>query len=317
MQLYWIYGVYIMQIKTIGREVFPGVEIPLMVSKDNNAIMPVPVNTTYRLVIMDEGTGIAMSGQERAIIHGPAVFFVNEQESLEIDMSGQGKLHIIYFHPSIINSSFSFDHVRNASRELFTVSEVQDMFWLNPFLFRSGVLVSHCRISPVGLRRLYHLMDSINDEFECQQSYLWICRGRSYFFEILCYVSTFFNSKSSDMDVALENTSDIMEEALIYIHTNYSDKITINSLVKHFHLNRTTINDMFRKATGESVISYLIKLRIEASAMMLRDTGIPINEIGCRVGFDDSSHFSRTFKKTIGCSPSQYRKDNSWMLSFS
>lgn len=306
-----------MQIKTIGREVFPGVEIPLMVSKYNNAIIPIPLNTTYRLIIMEEGTGIAMSGQERVIIHGPAVFFVNEQDSLEIEMAGQGKLHIIYFHPSIINNRFSFDYVRGASRDLVTDSEVQDMFWLNPFLFHSGVPVNHCQISSIALRRLHYLMDSINDEFESQQTYLWICRGRSYFFEMLCYMSTFFNSKTSDMDIVLENSSDIMEEALIYIHTNYSDKITINSLVKHFHLNRTTINDMFRKATGESVISYLIKLRIEASAMMLRDTGIPINEIGCRVGFDDCSHFSRTFKKTIGCSPTQYRKNNSWMLSFS
>jgi AraC family L-rhamnose operon regulatory protein RhaS len=159
-------------------------------------------------------------------------------------------------------------------------------------------------------------MDALINEFEKQETYLWICRGRSYFFEILCYVSTFINSKA-DMDLVLDNDSNLMDEILLYIHTNYSEKITLHSLVEHFNINRTTINDMFRKATGESVISYLIKLRIEASAMMLRDTGIPINEIGYRVGFDDLSHFSRTFKKIIGCSPSQYRKANSWMLRFS
>lgn len=305
-----------MQIKTIGREVYPGVEIPLFVSKDRIDIPPILNGTSYRLIIMEEGTGIAGSGYERVLVHGPAVFFVNEEENFDLEMSSPTKLHIIYFHPTIINSKFTFDYIRNASREDVTASEVQDMFWLNPFLLRSSVLPTYCRISTIALRRLHHLMDSIIDEFDRQNSYLWICRGRSYFFELLCYVSTFFNSKS-EMDVVLDNSSEIIDEILLYIHTNYSEKITLSSIVNHFNLNRTTINDIFRKATGESIISYLIKLRINASAMMLRDTGIPINEIGYRVGFDDISHFSRTFKKMIGCSPSQYRKENSWMLSFS
>ena len=305
-----------MQIKTIGREIYPGVEIPLLVSKDRLDVPPVLKGTSYQLIIMEEGTGVASSGEERVIVHGPAVFFLNEEENLDLEMSSPTKLHIIYFHPSIINNKFDFDFIKNASRNEVTASEVMDMFWLNPFLFRNDRLPTYCRISTIALRRLHSLMDSIIDEFEKQHSYFWICRGRSYFFEALCYVSTFFNSKN-EIDVVLDNSSDIMDEILLYIHTNYSEKISLSSLVEHFNLNRTTINDMFRKATGESVISYLIKLRINASAMMLRDTGIPINEIGYRVGFHDISHFSRTFKKTIGCSPSQYRRENSWMLSFS
>lgn len=305
-----------MQIKTIGRVIHAGAEVPLYVSKDRVDIPPVSKKTTFQLIIMEEGTAVARSGQERVIVHGPAVFFVNEEESLDIDVSGRTKLHIIYFHPSIINNKFDFDYIRNASRDDVTGSEVQDMFWLNPFLIRKGSMPTYCRISTIALRRLHYLMDALINEFEKQETYLWICRGRSYFFEILCYVSTFINSKA-DMDLVLDNDSNLMDEILLYIHTNYSEKITLHSLVEHFNINRTTINDMFRKATGESVISYLIKLRIEASAMMLRDTGIPINEIGYRVGFDDLSHFSRTFKKIIGCSPSQYRKANSWMLRFS
>jgi AraC family L-rhamnose operon regulatory protein RhaS len=76
------------------------------------------------------------------------------------------------------------------------------------------------------------------------------------------------------------------------------------------------LNELFRKATGDTVISYLIKLRIELAASMLRDTGMPIKEIGCRVGFDDTANFGRTFKKLKGCSPKQYREENSWILQF-
>ncbi len=307
-----------MQLKTIGREVYPGAEISLIVHKDLEELPAVPLNTTYQIIILEEGTGILKAGRERMLISAPAIFFVNEEESLELEKSSpQIKLHLIYFHPSIIDYKFQFEYVRKASREDATASEVQDLYWLNPFIMRHGEMPVHCSISNMALRRLNYLMDAIIEEFEQQQTYLWICRGRSYFLEMICYTSTLLGPKASDMELLLENTSVSLEDILLYIHTNYSSRITLKSLVEQFCLNRTTINELFRKATGESVISYLIKLRIEASAMMLRDTGMPVKEIGYRVGFEDMGHFCRTFKKMKGLSPIQYRKENSWMLRFS
>ena len=306
-----------MQIKTIGREVFPGAEIPLIVYKDLEEIPSVPLYSTYQIIIWEEGTGILKAGKERVLISAPAIFFVNEEESLEIEKSSQIKLHIIYFHPSVIDCKFDFTYVRSASREDITGSVVQDLYWLNPFMLRNGEMPAHCRISNIAVRRLNYLMDFIVEEFEKQQTYFWICRGRSYFLELICYISNLLGSKASDMELVLEQTSISLDDILLYIHTNYSSRITLKDLVEQFNLNRTTINELFRKATGESVISYLIHLRIEASAMMLRDTGIPVKEIGYRVGFEDMAHFSRTFKKIKGLSPNLYRKENSWMLRLS
>lgn len=306
-----------MQIKTIGREVYPGAEISLKVYKDLEEMPAVPLHTTYQMIILEEGTGIIKAGQERMLISAPAIFFLNEEESLELEKYSHIRLHIIYFHPSIIDYKFDFEYVRKASREDVTSSEVQDLFWLNPFMMRNGEMPVHCRISNMALRRLNYLMDFISEEFDKQQTYLWICRGRSYFLELICYTSTLLGPKTSDLELILENTSVSLDDILLYLHSNYSSRITLKGLVEKFNLNRTTINDLFRKATGESVISYLIKLRIEASAMMLKDTGIPIKEIGYRVGFEDIAHFSRTFKRMKGISPNQYRKENSWMLKFS
>jgi AraC family L-rhamnose operon regulatory protein RhaS len=117
-----------------------------------------------------------------------------------------------------------------------------------------------------------------------------------------------------DLEMALSTDSDILEDVLLYIHTNYAEKITLNRLVDIFHMNRTTLNELFKKELKEPVISYLIRFRIEISSLMLRDTGIPIQEIAFRIGFDDSGHFGRTFKKLKGCSPTKYREDNSWLL---
>jgi len=48
--------------------------------------------------------------------------------------------------------------------------------------------------------------------------------------------------------------------------------------------------------------------------MLLRDTVLPVTEIMNRVGYQDSTHFWRTFRKHIGQSPSEYRQHFSWLM---
>jgi len=43
------------------------------------------------------------------------------------------------------------------------------------------------------------------------------------------------------------------------------------------------------------------------ASVMLKDTLLPVSEVMERVGFNDSTHFSRTFKKYMGLSPSEFR----------
>jgi len=68
--------------------------------------------------------------------------------------------------------------------------------------------------------------------------------------------------------------------------------------------------------TGMTIVAYLIQLRIKLAATMLRDTGLPVTEIHQRVGFNDDSHFRRTFRKYTGASPSEYRQryHSGWWL---
>lgn len=98
-----------------------------------------------------------------------------------------------------------------------------------------------------------------------------------------------------------------------YLNNNYKEKITLEHLATMFTTNRTCLNDQFYKVTNLSIIDYLIKLRVNLAATMLRDTLIPISEIMSRVGFNDRSHFWRTFKKYTSLSPKEYRKKYCWI----
>ncbi|HKM35538.1 MAG TPA: AraC family transcriptional regulator, partial [Lachnospiraceae bacterium] len=158
------------------------------------------------------------------------------------------------------------------------------------------------------------LFDSIQQELQEQNSCYWICRGRSYLLELLCYLSRnplqaeFLKEDSLDFNVHK------LDDILLYIHTNYQKKITLTTTVENVGINRTTINSLFKKYVGMSFITYLINFRIKAASLMLMETGLPINEIAYRVGYEDIANFNRSFKKLIGDTPGRYRKEYSWLL---
>lgn len=104
-----------------------------------------------------------------------------------------------------------------------------------------------------------------------------------------------------------------IERIVLYLQMNYQKRITIDTLTREFHINRTTLTQRFSKVTGVSVMAYLINLRVRLAALMLRDTSLPVTEIMTRVGFNDMTYFGRVFRKHTGLTPSNYREKYCWM----
>jgi transcriptional regulator GlxA family with amidase domain len=66
----------------------------------------------------------------------------------------------------------------------------------------------------------------------------------------------------------------------------------------------------FTRELKETPINYLVNLRLEKAAKMLRETGKSINQVSYAVGFHDSNYFSKMFRRKYACSPREYRKNN-------
>ncbi|WP_418542845.1 helix-turn-helix transcriptional regulator [Intestinibacter bartlettii] len=64
----------------------------------------------------------------------------------------------------------------------------------------------------------------------------------------------------------------------------------------------------FKKETGFSIIEYINKLKIKHATFLLRDTALPIQDIGRIIGINDVNYFSRLFKRYMSQTPTQYRK---------
>jgi AraC-like DNA-binding protein len=64
----------------------------------------------------------------------------------------------------------------------------------------------------------------------------------------------------------------------------------------------------FRAIVGTSPHRYLVSARLRRAARLLLDTRRPVTELAYDVGFGDLSNFIRTFRRELGCSPTQYRR---------
>lgn len=92
-----------------------------------------------------------------------------------------------------------------------------------------------------------------------------------------------------------------------YMRNNLSGAISIDRLAATVCLSPRHFKRRFRKATGESPLGYLQKLRIQAAREMLENSLDPIEEITRQVGYEDSSTFRRLFKRHTSLSPREYR----------
>jgi AraC-like DNA-binding protein len=99
-------------------------------------------------------------------------------------------------------------------------------------------------------------------------------------------------------------------KVLAYIEQNYDKDINIENISKKFSISRSQLYKVFEEQLNISPIEYLINYRLNKACLLLQVTDMAVYEIGIAVGFRDIIHFSKIFKKKIGITPTEYRRQN-------
>ena len=100
--------------------------------------------------------------------------------------------------------------------------------------------------------------------------------------------------------------SDKLPIIIRYIRENYST-ITLSSLAEHFHKSESYLSRYIKRETGHSLTFLLREFRMKQSGVMLRNSGLSVEEIMLHTGYTDISYFYKTFKKYYGMTPMAYR----------
>jgi YesN/AraC family two-component response regulator len=94
-----------------------------------------------------------------------------------------------------------------------------------------------------------------------------------------------------------------------YIQTHYAEKITLEDLSAQIHLCRSESCRLFKRYMNASMFDYLLDYRIERSLELLRSSALDVTEIAGLVGFANPGYYARIFKRKMGCTPREYRKN--------
>lgn len=104
-----------------------------------------------------------------------------------------------------------------------------------------------------------------------------------------------------------ESSNNIVEIAKEYIKQNYSKSISLDEVSYYVNISPYYFSKLFKEGTGENFIEYLTGIRIEKAKELLRAGEYSMKEICAMVGYSEPNYFSRSFKKHVGVTPTEFK----------
>lgn len=99
-----------------------------------------------------------------------------------------------------------------------------------------------------------------------------------------------------------------LKDIVSFLGENFSSPLSLAEVSARFGLSPQYFCAFFKEHFGKTLTQHINSLRIEQAARLLRETDLPVMEVGFSVGFDNFSYFIKRFRTVYGVSPTHYRK---------
>lgn len=105
-----------------------------------------------------------------------------------------------------------------------------------------------------------------------------------------------------------QSTRSEVQSAYRYVARHIDQRITLDEIANHLHLNASYFSRLFKKETGETFIEYVTRIKMDRAKELLDQTTFSVGEICGMLGYDNHSYFIKTFKAAVGMTPAEYRE---------
>ncbi len=226
------------------------------------------------------------------ISKGEYVFYIN------------GKTHIAPEGSAVL-------YCPNVKQKYYTETPFEvEMFWAhftgkNAAEILSGLGFIESGIYNVGFNEKFAMLYKwIIKELQLKRDgYIDIANG--YFKQILALMSR--NLHTLDKKSAETFTA---ERAMLYFYRNFNEKISIDEYADSLGITPCWFRRCFKNHTGMTPQQFINDIRLSYARELLTTSDHKISDVAARSGYENYYYFSRIFSKYTGCSPVQYRKNN-------
>jgi AraC-like DNA-binding protein len=103
----------------------------------------------------------------------------------------------------------------------------------------------------------------------------------------------------------------LKETVEAYVASNYADQnLSISWLADQLNMNASYLSRFYKEQSGESLVDCINRKRIAVAKLLLKDTGLNMNDIAEQVGFSSNIALIRSFKRYEGITPGKYKEIN-------
>jgi len=275
--------------------VFPDPDFPLGVQRATHRAVTMHAHDFSELVIVTDGHGVHRTGDREYSLHAGDVFVIHGSRSHEYD---------VVTSMVIVNVLFDLAILRVPLLDLRMLPGFHALFTLEPAFRQSGRLTSRLRLSASQLAETTVTLSRMEEQFaRCPPG--WRFDTLALFMDLVACLSRCYSREQEH-----HGTVQVMQlaEVVSYLEANYAKTIRLDDLARRAHMSRSTLLRAFKLAFGRAPIDYLVRLRIDRAADLLRTGRDDLAIIAREVGFRDSNYLSRQFRAVTGMSPREYRR---------
>lgn len=127
--------------------------------------------------------------------------------------------------------------------------------------------------------------------------------------EVVAFYHTFFEWIISKRSAFRKfDESNILSMIHQYIKFHLGDDLSLTRIAQEVSLNPSYLSRWYKRTTGKGISDYILDKKVELSKELLLGTAMKMHEISAQLGFSDQHYFFRFFKKTVGCTPQEFRE---------
>lgn len=227
------------------------------------------------------------------------VFIVVPHEEHSYSINSDVRIFNVQFYPEAIGDDW---------KRLKKIGGIYDMLMVEP-LYRTELNYQQIlHLQPSEISYIESTLVKMQEEQE-ELRVGYDLAQKSYLTLLLCTLGRVWEEQFKNKSYEFNGKRELLAEGLKYLESNLSSEFNISDIALKVCMSPHYFRKIFKEVTGLTPIDYINSLRIKKAVQQLKETNYTIGEVSAMVGVNDINYFSKLFRKYMGCTPTEFRKN--------